>query len=82
MNQTFVKMFFKPGENPIGHRFGPPGPNSSGDWEIVGVVEDTVYTSVKWKNHAMYFTPLMQSPRDHEHADRSEQRRVYRRDRA
>ncbi len=61
VNQTFVKTFFKPGDRPIGHRFGPPGPHSSGDWEIVGVVEDTVYTSVKWKNHAMYFTPLMQS---------------------
>ncbi len=62
VNQAFVKTFFKPGENPIGHRFGPPGPNSPGDWQIVGVVEDTVYTSVRWKNHAMYFTPLMQSP--------------------
>jgi macrolide transport system ATP-binding/permease protein len=61
-NQAFVKTFFKPGENPIGHRFGPPGPNSPGDWEIVGVVEDTAYTSVRWKNHAMYFTPLMQTP--------------------
>jgi predicted permease len=62
VNQAFVKTFFKPGENPIGHRFGPPGPKSPGDWEIVGVVEDTAYTSVRWKNHAMYFTPLMQTP--------------------
>jgi macrolide transport system ATP-binding/permease protein len=62
VNQAFVKTFFKPGENPIGHRFGPPGLNSSGDYEIVGVVEDTAYTSVKWKNHAMYFVPLMQHP--------------------
>jgi hypothetical protein len=29
---------------------------------MVGVVEDTVYTSVLWKKHAMYFTPLMQAP--------------------
>jgi hypothetical protein len=62
VKQAFVKMFFKPGENPVGHRFGPPGPNSPGDWKIVGVVEDTAYTSVRWKNHAMYITPLMQSP--------------------
>jgi hypothetical protein len=61
VNLSFVKMFFKPGENPIGHRFGSPGPTSpGGDYEIVGVVEDTAYTSVKWKNHAMYFVPLMQ----------------------
>jgi predicted permease len=62
VNQAFVKTFFKPGENPIGHRFGPPGPVSPGDYEIVGVVEDTAYTSVKWKDHAMYFVPLMQHP--------------------
>jgi predicted permease len=62
VNQAFVRTFFKPGENPIGHHFGPPGTSSPGDWEIVGVVEDTVYTSVRWKNHAMYFTPLMQAP--------------------
>ena len=28
--------------------------------EIVGVVEDTTYTSIYWKNHAMYFLPLTQ----------------------
>jgi predicted permease len=62
VNQSFVNTFFKPGENPLGHRFGIPGPASSGDYEIVGVVEDTSYTDVKWKNHAMYFVPLMQRP--------------------
>jgi predicted permease len=64
VNQAFVKTFFKPNENPIGHRFGSPGTTTSGDYEIVGVVEDTAYTSVKQKNHAMYFTPLMQQPTD------------------
>jgi len=60
VNQSFVKGFFKPGENPIGHRFGSPGPQSSGDFEIVGVVEDTAYTSATWKDHHMYFLPLTQ----------------------
>ena len=31
-----------------------------GAHEIVGVVEHTTYTSVYWKDHAMYFLPLTQ----------------------
>ena len=62
VNQAFVKKLFKPGENPIGQHFGQPGNVSPGDFEIVGVVEDTVYQSVYWKDHMMYFLPLMQRP--------------------
>jgi macrolide transport system ATP-binding/permease protein len=58
VNQSFVKKLFKPGESPIGRYFGG-GPKSTGDYEIVGVVEDTAYTSARWKNHLMYFVPLM-----------------------
>ena len=61
VNQEFVKKFFN-GQNPIGHRFGAHGPNTSGDFEIVGVVEDTAYQSVRWKEHLMYFVPMMQRP--------------------
>jgi macrolide transport system ATP-binding/permease protein len=57
VNQTFVNHFFK-GMNPIGQRIGPP--NSPGDFEVVGVVEDTVYTDVRWADHSMYFVPNMQ----------------------
>ena len=60
VNQSFVKEFFKPSENPIGRRFGSPGPQSSGDFEIVGVVEDTAYSSATWKDHHMYFIPMTQ----------------------
>jgi len=62
VNQSFVKEFFKDGSNPIGQHFGSPGPTSPGDFEIVGVVEDTVYTTVYWKNHSMFFVPMMQRP--------------------
>jgi predicted permease len=58
VNQTFVRTFFHPGENPIGQHFGG-GEKSAGDFQIVGVVEDTVYQDVRWKDHAMYFIPLM-----------------------
>lgn len=60
VNKEFVKQFFKSGENPIGHRIGSPGPQSAGDFEIVGVVDDTTYTAVQWKDHAMFFVPITQ----------------------
>jgi predicted permease len=62
VNQEFAKLFFGK-RNPIGHRFGFSGPSKvphDGVHEIVGVVEDTTYTSIYWKNHAMYFLPLTQ----------------------
>ena len=62
VNQEFVKQFFG-NKNPIGHRFGFSGPGQAGldgAHEIVGVVEDTTYTSIYWKDHAMYFLPLTQ----------------------
>ena len=62
VNKEFAKQFFG-NRNPIGHRFGFSGPNQAGldgAHEIVGVVEDTTYTSVYWKDHAMYFLPLTQ----------------------
>jgi macrolide transport system ATP-binding/permease protein len=62
VNQEFVRQFFV-NSNPIGYHFGFAGPGRAGRdgaHEIVGVVEDTTYTSVYWKNHAMYFLPLTQ----------------------
>ncbi len=63
VNQSFVNKLFKPEENPIGQHFGSHGSDSTGDFEIVGVVEDTIYTSVRYENHLMYFIPAMQRPR-------------------
>jgi macrolide transport system ATP-binding/permease protein len=60
VNQAFVKTFFKPGENPIGAHLGTP--ESPGDFTIVGVVQDTTYGSVGWKDHWMFFLRLLQQP--------------------
>jgi macrolide transport system ATP-binding/permease protein len=61
VNQSFVRKLFKPGENPIGHHFGTDS-NSTGDYEIVGVVDDTAYTNARWNDHPMYFIPMLQRP--------------------
>ncbi len=61
VNKEFVRQLFKAGENPIGQHFGW-NEKAAGDWEIVGVVEDTAYQSATWKDHMMYFVPLMQRP--------------------
>jgi macrolide transport system ATP-binding/permease protein len=57
VNQTFVRKFFAPGENPIGRYFGS---GDTHDFQIVGVVADTVYQDVRWKEHLMFFVPLLQ----------------------
>jgi predicted permease len=48
VNQTFARRFF-PGKNPIGERFGFPGPGSiaTGANQIVGVVTDAKYRSLR-----------------------------------
>ena len=60
VNEAFVRTLFQPGENPIGQHIGSGA--AAGDWEIVGVVEDTAYTSATLKDHLMYFVPLLQRP--------------------
>ena len=58
VNQLFAKKFFG-NSNPIGRRIGFV---DASDYEIVGVVEDTVYQSVRWTDHLMVFVPTMQRP--------------------
>jgi macrolide transport system ATP-binding/permease protein len=60
VNKTFVKKFFH-GRNPIGQYFGGSD-KSAGDYQIVGVVEDSAYVTVRWTDHQMYFIPLTQRP--------------------
>jgi len=57
VNQAFVDLFCK-GLNPIGQHFGSR--TSNGNFEIVGIVEDTVYQEARSQHQAMYFTPLLQ----------------------
>jgi macrolide transport system ATP-binding/permease protein len=59
VNESFVKKLLG-NRNPLGRRMGPPGPESSGDFEIVGVVKDTAYESARLKDHPMFFVPLLQ----------------------
>jgi hypothetical protein len=63
VTESYVREFFKPGTNPIGQHFGSQGEISPGDFEIVGIVEDTAYSSIYWKNHSMFFVPTMQRPK-------------------
>ncbi len=61
VNEAFANHYLK-GLNPIGQHFGGGDQKSAGDYEIVGVVQDTAYESVRWNDHYMYFVPMMQRP--------------------
>jgi macrolide transport system ATP-binding/permease protein len=62
VNRTLVNDVFPKGTNPIGKRIGYGGPKSPLEFQIVGVVDDTPYQSVRWKDHAMVFFPILQRP--------------------
>ena len=64
VDETFVKRFFKPGEDPIGQRFGLDLPKYGATFEIVGVVRNAKYM---WGNlygteepRPLFFVPLAQ----------------------
>ncbi len=61
VNQTFARRFLA-NENPIGKRFGDRGQASSSRYEIVGVVGDAKYGSVREQMRPMVFHPLWQEP--------------------
>jgi len=61
INETFARRFF-PNENPIGQRFGMGDASHRGDYEIVGIVEDTKYQDARAPAYATFFLPLLQSP--------------------
>jgi predicted permease len=59
VNQTFARHFFKDG-NPIGQHFGDQDPKYAGNFEIVGVTEDTQYWDPSSHIRPMFFLPAMQ----------------------
>ena len=61
VNLTFARRFFG-NEKPVGKRFGDRGQASSGRYEIVGVVGDAKYGSVREQMRPMVFHPMWQEP--------------------
>jgi predicted permease len=59
VNQTFAKHFFK-GESPIGKHFGDLDIKYAGNFEIVGVTEDTQYREPTRRIPPMFFLPATQ----------------------
>ena len=60
VNQTFVNQFFKDG-NAIGQHFGNLEPRYAGNFEIVGVTENTRYQGPTGKIRPTFFLPAAQS---------------------
>ena len=64
VDETFVKRFFKPGEDPIGQYFGLDLPAYSSTYKIVGVVANAKYSNAtntsKYGNQPIFFVPLAQ----------------------
>lgn len=59
VNQQFAKDYLK-GLNPIRQHVIVPEGDQITSFDVVGVAEDTVYTSVAWKDHRMMFFPIAQ----------------------
>ena len=61
INETLARRFFL-NEDPIGQRFGMSDVSHSGDYEIVGIVEDAKYQDTRGPAYATFFLPLLQTP--------------------
>jgi predicted permease len=59
VNEAFVRLFLERAD-PLGRRLGLGDASRSGDWEIVGVVEDVKYTTANRPTRPMIFMPAMQ----------------------
>ena len=63
VNQDFVRKFF-PHRDPIGGHFGMGDASHAGDFEIVGVVEDTKYQDARQPAYPTFFMPFLQMSKD------------------
>jgi predicted permease len=61
VNRTFAHRFFG-NENPIGQHFSNGGRDSNHRYQIVGVVGDAKYGTVREQTRPMVFHPLWQAP--------------------
>jgi predicted permease len=61
INETFARKFFR-NEDPLGQHLGFGDASHSGDYEIVGVVEDAKYQDTRGPAYATVFLPLLQTP--------------------
>jgi predicted permease len=59
INETAVRRFFAPGESPVGKRFGSTAERRT-ETEIVGVVRDVKYNSVRDPAPPTMYAPLQQ----------------------
>jgi len=62
VDETFVKRFYKPGEDPIGTEFGLDLPKYSSTYKIVGIVRNAKYNDAANTEapRPMFFVPLAQ----------------------
>jgi predicted permease len=63
VNQALADYFFPHGDA-IGHQFTIADPGVPGSWQIVGVVQETKYNSVREKPQRMIYLPLAQLSKD------------------
>src|SRR4029453_9273269 len=61
VNESMARRYFG-SENAIGKRFGLGGPENSGRIEIVGVVKDAKYPSLREEPRPMTYLPFLQHP--------------------
>jgi putative ABC transport system permease protein len=60
VNLAFARRFLEPGD-PVGQRFSEEGPSGKGDtYEVVGVVEDAVYRSLRAPMEPTLYMPIAQ----------------------
>jgi predicted permease len=60
VNRTFAKRFLKPG-NPVGQEFKPGDAFSSeGTYQVIGLVEDAIYRSIRAEMMPVIYIPLTQ----------------------